>query len=451
MKNIQFPYQGLTKAEFIRKALNWANSFSHFAYYNSNDIEYPYNGFQELLAVGCKEQLVCNDGEGFDSLKKYYKNLRNEATLEKWLFGYLGYDLKNEVEKLSSQNQDHTAFPDIQFFSPSHLLVFKEDSLEVTSSQENVVNDILAFDLDNTPSSFSPPIASTSRDTYLSNVETLRSHIEEGDCYEVNYCQEFHGEVHSLNIVELYISLNEISPNPFSCLQKFNEHSIISASPERFIRKSGERVISQPIKGTRPRSEDPNEDIRLKTELRNDIKELAENMMIVDLVRNDLARTANTGSIRVEEMFGIYSFRQVHQMISTITSEARSNINPIDIIKSAFPMGSMTGAPKVKVMQLIEELENTRRGAFSGAAGYINSGEEFDFNVLIRSLFINQKTGKYSFQVGGAITYDSIPEKEFEECMIKAKAIVELISKNPLDKVNLTSDIANETATHYTV
>jgi para-aminobenzoate synthetase component 1 len=227
--------------------------------------------------------------------------------------------------------------------------------------------------------------------------------------------------------IELYTRLNEISPNPFSCLQKHDEQYIICASPERFLKKEGSTIISQPIKGTRPRSEDAIEDDRLAKELRSDEKELAENMMIVDLVRNDLAKSSKIGSVNVEEIFGIYSFQQVHQMISTVVSEKRDGLTFVDVIKNAFPMGSMTGAPKVKVMQLIETYENTKRGPFSGAAGYISPDGDFDFNVLIRSLFLNLAQGTYSFQVGSAITYDSIPEKEYEECMVKAKAILSLL------------------------
>ena len=221
--------------------------------------------------------------------------------------------------------------------------------------------------------------------------------------------------------------MNRLSPKPFACIQKFDDHYIISASPERFLKKNGQKVISQPIKGTRPRASTIEKDEALKKELRNSEKEIAENMMIVDLVRNDLARTAKTGSVKVEEIFGIYSFEQVHQMISTITAEVRDDTHFIDVIKNAFPMGSMTGAPKVKVMELIEKYENTKRGAFSGASGYIKPNGDFDFNVLIRSLFLNKSTETYSFQVGSAITYDSDPLDEYEECLVKAKAIFDLL------------------------
>lgn len=419
MQRITFPYQEYSRQEFIKRALYWANTHSHFAYYQSNGIEYPHGGFREVLAIGCKEIFVPDQSSVFEALKDFQKN--------QWRFGYLGYDLKNEVERLSSKNMDHLGFTNAEFFVPEHLIFLDNEGMSFQSDRKDLIQEILTFEIDVTGNSFTPPEGSVSAHDYLKVVDRLRKHIEEGDCYEVNYCQEFHGRFSSLNPVAVYQTLNKISPKPFSCLQKFQDYFIICASPERFIKKTGDQIVSQPIKGTRPRGENPDEDIRLKTELRNDEKELAENMMIVDLVRNDLARTAETGSVKVEEMFGIYSFEQVHQMISTITSKAKNDVHFIDIIKHAFPMGSMTGAPKVKVMQLIEQYENTKRGAFSGAAGYISPDGDFDFNVLIRSLFLNTQTQTYSFQVGGAITYDSIPEKEFEECMVKAKALRELI------------------------
>lgn len=429
MIKVDFPYLGIDQQEFVQRALNWANQHSHFAYFNSNKVAYPHQGFKNILAVGAKNLLSMDDHSTFSALKALRDSVHLEKSTNNWLVGFLGYDLKNDLEDLESANRDHLGFPDAQFFNPIHLFEFGENEVELLSDDHTVFEQILNTEISHAPNEFDIPVASVDKDDYLINVDRLRNHIEEGDCYEINYCQEFHGEIHGLNAVSLYLGLNDISPNPFSCLQKFDGQYIVSASPERFVKQEGETIVSQPIKGTRHRSDNANEDIRLKTDLRNDPKELAENMMIVDLVRNDLARTSETGSVKVEEIFGIYSFPQVHQMISTITSQKRAEVDPIEVIEKAFPMGSMTGAPKVKVMELIEQYENMKRGPFSGAAGYINGKLSFDFNVLIRSIFINEKTKTYSFQVGGAITYDSVPEKEYEECLLKAKAIFELIKK----------------------
>jgi para-aminobenzoate synthetase component 1 len=409
------------KSEFIHKALHWASIQSHFAYSASNDIEYPHFGFKQYLAIGAK-RLVNSSSTPFQAILDFHQN--------KWLFGFLGYDLKNSLEKLKSENKDNLEFEDFSFFEPEHLLVFERNYVEVFSQQIDLIDEIEKVSLTTThQNKLTKPQESVTRQKYLSTIQKLRTHIEEGDCYEINFCQEFHGEIVEANPVDLYFKLNEISPNPFSCFQKHNDHYIISASPERFLKKTDNQLISQPIKGTRPRSEFPEEDLRLAQELRYDEKELAENMMIVDLVRNDLARSSKTGTVKVEEIFGIYSFQQVHQMISTITSEKRNDLSFIEVLKNAFPMGSMTGAPKIKVMRLIEQYENTKRGPFSGAAGYISPNGDFDFNVLIRSLFLNLDKRIYSFQVGSAITYDAVPEKEYDECMVKAKAIFSLLKQ----------------------
>ena len=221
--------------------------------------------------------------------------------------------------------------------------------------------------------------------------------------------------------------LNEISPTPFSCYYKQQDKYLISASPERFLKKVKDKIISQPIKGTIKRGLDKNEDSLLRDKLYNDPKERAENVMIVDLVRNDLSRTAKKGSVKVDELFGIYEFSQVFQMISTITSKVEDDTNIIDIIKNAFPMGSMTGAPKVRAMELIEEFEKSKRGLYSGSVGFITPNNDFDFNVIIRSILYNQSRNYVSFTVGGAITSLADPEKEHEECMLKAEAMITVL------------------------
>ena len=416
-----YPYQDYTKQEVLAKALHWANGFTCFSLHLNNSIDYPYQGFEEILAVGAKRIFSAESGHVFETLKRFHQ--------DKWHFGYLGYDLKNEVEKLRSNNADHVEFPDVYFFEPHHLIFFEEKGLRIESNKDDLFDAILSTQVSQVQSDFERPIPSVPKTEYIKHVQALRNHIEEGDCYEINYCQEFHGHVKSWNAVASFLELNLISPKPFACFQKFDGYYVLSASPERFLKKERNKIISQPIKGTRRRGKSSSEDEQLIYDLRHSEKEMAENMMIVDLVRNDLARTAKTGTVKVEEMFGIYSFEQVHQMISTVVSEQLEDIHFTEVIKNAFPMGSMTGAPKVKVMQLIEHYENTKRGAFSGASGYIKPSGDFDFNVLIRSLFVNAVSEKYSLQVGSAITYDSDPEEEYQECLVKAKALFQLLNK----------------------
>lgn len=412
----------ITKNRFVEKALVWADQFSHVAYYHHSDIPYPQEGFRHILAVGCEQEFKPTRTDRFEQLKAFHQN--------EWLFGYLGYDLKNDTEVLESNNTDLLNFPEIAFFKAQHILFFDGDEVVIDSEDESVFDRILDTSVPDSVSHFGTAKASLSQQQYIDITQKLRWHIEEGDCYEINFCQEFHGDIQKAHPVQLFLELSAISPKPFACFQKWHDQYILCASPERFLKKSGRQLISQPIKGTRPRGTTAEEDRHLAHELRHDEKELAENMMIVDLVRNDLARSSDSGSVKVEELFGIYQFEQVFQMISTVASRLREDCHFIDAIRHAFPMGSMTGAPKVKVMELIEQYENTKRGTFSGAAGYISPKGDFDFNVLIRSLFLDMDKQKYSFQVGSAITYDAVPENEFDECLIKARAIMQLLSKS---------------------
>jgi len=226
----------------------------------------------------------------------------------------------------------------------------------------------------------------------------------------------------------VFNALNALSPAPFAAYYRLDDKYMICASPERYLRKRGGNLLSQPIKGTARRDTDLVKDEQIKAELRNDIKERAENVMITDLVRNDLARCCEPGSINVDELFGVYTFPQVHQLISTVSGTMRLGVPFTDAIRYSFPMGSMTGAPKYKVMQLIDKYECSRRELFSGTVGYICPDGDFDFNVIIRSLFYNQSTKYLCYQTGGAITYDSLPEKEWDEMRLKAWALERIFS-----------------------
>ena len=263
----------------------------------------------------------------------------------------------------------------------------------------------------------------------MSTVEEIKTHIKQGDIYVTNFCQEFFAENTVVDPLMVFLALNEISPNPFSAFFKYRNNFIICASPERFLAKRNDKLISQPIKGTAKRGKDAVEDESIKQELRNQTKEIQENVMIVDLVRNDLTRSAKQGSVKTEELFGIYSFTQVHQMISTVACELQEGISAAQAIKNAFPMGSMTGAPKIRSMELMEQYEHSRRGVYSGAIGYFSPDNDFDFNVVIRTLLYNRDKEYLSFHVGSAITYHADAEKEYEECLLKAQAILEVLGQ----------------------
>ncbi len=345
--------------------------------------------------------------------------------------GFLTYDLKNEVEKLSSSNIDQLHFPDLYFFVPEHIILIKSGKIEVISSNtEQVLKEIeaQAAHIANDPNNINLR-ARFSKEEYIETVKKVKDYINRGDIYVTNFCQEFYAEDAIINPLSIFLKLNEISPNPFTAFLKLKDKYIISASPERFLAKRDDKLISQPIKGTSKRYTDTIEDEQSKQTLRAHSKELQENVMIVDLVRNDLTKSAKAGTVNTEELFGIYSFNQVHQMISTVVCDLREDVSDVQAIKNSFPMGSMTGAPKISAMQLMEQYEGTKRGVYSGAIGYFGPDGDFDFNVVIRTLLYNESEKYLSFHVGSAITYHADPEKEYEECLLKAQAILEVLGQ----------------------
>jgi para-aminobenzoate synthetase component 1 len=261
------------------------------------------------------------------------------------------------------------------------------------------------------------------KDSYFNKFQKIHQHISQGDIYEMNFCQEFYAENINIDPLHVYQNLNQISQPPFATFLKLEDKYLLSASPERYIRKENTTIISQPIKGTSKRAIDIIEDEKLKSDLAVNEKERSENIMIVDLVRNDLSKTAVKGSVKVNELCKVYSFDQVHQMISTVTSEVLHTKNPVEVLRTTFPMGSMTGAPKVSAMKLIEDLEKTKRGLYSGSVGYFTPDNDFDFNVIIRSILYNKSNKYVSYSVGGAITAKSTADAEYQECLVKANAM----------------------------
>ena len=414
---------------FKQKLLSWAQQFDDVVWLDSNSKylknNQKYASYDAVLAVDAFTAIQTDYLNAFDKLKEYY------TTTNDWIFGYLTYDLKNDTEALKSNNDDALDFPDLYFFQPKKLFLIKGNSVETLFLK--AVDYELDIDLLHIEKSNNPTIEQSSKpikiklkihkEEYFQKVTQMLSHINRGDIYEANFCQEFYAKNTIIQPLETYIKLNTISKPPYATFLKIRNNYLLSASPERYIKKVGTKVISQPIKGTAKRDEDHIMDSILKNDLISDEKERSENIMIVDLVRNDLSQTAIKGSVKVEELCKIYTFDQVHQMISTIVSEVAQNINPIDIIKSTFPMGSMTGAPKISAMKIIENLEETKRGLYSGSVGYITPNGDFDFNVVIRSILYNETKKYVSYSVGGAITAKSDPLKEYEECLVKAKAM----------------------------
>ncbi|MGB3149187.1 MAG: anthranilate synthase component I family protein [Maribacter sp.] len=417
--------------DFKESLLAWAQQYDEVVWLDSNDHRDIYSSFDALLAVEGLTALTTDYQNAFNDLAEY------QSQVQDWIFGYLSYDLKNDVEQLVSSNFDGLQFPELYFFQPKKIIAVNGNKIDFMYL--NMVSDELELDFD-TISQKKLNLDKTNisqedirirmrifKDEYFRKVGQMLNHIQKGDIYEANFCQEFYSENSTINPLETFKKLNLISEAPFSTFVKLFDKYLCSASPERYLKKTGGKVISQPIKGTAARSKSTTEDIQLISRLEKDEKERSENIMIVDLVRNDLSKSADKGTVMVEELCKVYSFKQVHQMISTISASIDQNKNPVELIKETFPMGSMTGAPKISAMKIIEVLESFKRGLYSGSVGYFTPDSDFDFNVVIRSIMYNESKKYISYSVGSAITAKSSPVKEYEECLLKAKAMREVL------------------------
>jgi para-aminobenzoate synthetase component 1 len=434
-KKITIPILSIYETKSL--LLAWSKQFECVCCLDSNSDSKQnknnYSTFDFILAVDSIEEVIPNEVP-FESLMEFYKQRKD------WVFGYLSYELKDTIEKLSSKNDDRIEFPLLHFFCPRLIFTIEQQNLCVyfrpELQTEELVLKTLQEILSNLLKEQKQELDSIkiqqriSKEEYISSVGSIQEHIQAGDIYEMNFCQEFYVEDVTINAVNVFEKLNRLSKAPFSCYYKLHKKHLLCASPERYLKKVGNKLISQPIKGTSKRGATKEEDEQLKLALLNDEKERSENIMIVDLVRNDLSKVAKRGSVKLEELCGLYSFEQVHQLISTISCDVDDSVSISEILKSTFPMGSMTGAPKIRAMQLIEQYEKTKRGLYSGAVGYISPEGDFDFNVVIRSILYNENERYISYIAGSAITSKSIPEKEYEECMTKAKAMYTVFSNS---------------------
>ncbi len=454
---------------FKQQMLSWANQFNICCFLDNHQYQTPYNSVECLLAV--------NAVSSFTSTPNTLKDFTQfEQTKNDWLFGHVSYDFKNELHGLTSNHHDGIQFPDFFFFQPETVIELSKNEVVITcieNKPESIftkITGIRNWELSKTPNPKPQIINNDQRTTnneqltidseqlttkneqrktsneqrvssieqratniitpritkeiYLKTIEQLKKHILRGDCYEINFCQEFYATNVTINPLETYQKLAEISPNPFSCFYKLEDKFLLCASPERYIKKQGTQIISQPIKGTFKRNvHNPEIDIANKNALQNSSKDKAENVMVVDLVRNDFSKICTEASVKVDELFAVYTFPQVYQMISTISGTVAPHTNFANVLAATFPMGSMTGAPKQKVMELTEQYEQTKRGIYSGCVGYIAPNKDFDFNVVIRSIMYHAQNQYLSYQVGGGITYNSHAESEYEECLLKAEAM----------------------------
>ncbi len=448
----------ISEVEALKHALRaWARTFPVALCLDSNHMTAPFEEessrppkqlpywqqpvWEFLTAVGVADALCAESGTAFGSLRHFYDYHRD------WLFGFISYDLKNEIEQLYSRHPDGIALPDMYFFRPEIVVGIRKGNHghHATNNDKPSLEGAPTYIAEIYTTGEPPdrlwetfqqihfPTATLwrpvqlhprmSRDEYVRIVAALKEHIAAGDVYEVNLCQEFYAEGVHIDPLLVFEQLNVRARAPFSAFLRWYDRYLLCASPERFLAKRGQRLYSQPIKGTRRRLADPKADAQERAGLQHSEKDRAENAMIVDLVRNDLARHCVPGSVTVEELFGIYTFPTVHQLISTISGLLSPSVHPITALRDAFPMGSMTGAPKIRAMELIEQYERTRRGLYSGAVGYFSPEGDFDFNVVIRSILYRARTGYLSCQVGSAIVYDSHPEDEYEECLVKLEVM----------------------------
>ncbi len=419
---------------FKQQLLCWADSFGEVVVLDSNVIANEkalYSSYDFIVAVDAFTSLKTDYVNSFKELYQYQNQTKD------WLFGTISYDTKNAIESLSSTNQDGLEFPDLFFFQPKKLFLIKGSELEIQylrMCDDEIESDFEAIQNQNGSDLFTS-VSQTkntiqqriSFEKYLEKTEQFLKAIHRGEIYEANFCMEFFAQNADIEPLHVFQRLNAISKAPFAVYFKRNSQYLLSASPERFLKKIGSKLISQPIKGTSKRFSDPVLDEKAKKKLALDPKERSENIMIVDLVRNDMSKTATKGSVQVEELCEVYSYKQVHQMVSTIVSEVEAHLSSVSVIQSCFPMGSMTGAPKISAMEIIEQLEETKRGLYSGSVGYFTPSGDFDFNVVIRSIMYNELNKYLSFSVGSAITAESIPENEYNECLLKAKAMFDVL------------------------
>tara|TARA_R110002050_G_scaffold147559_2_gene273398 strand:- start:3585 stop:4856 length:1272 start_codon:yes stop_codon:yes gene_type:complete len=401
------------------KLLQLAAKSKHCQLLDSNGYHDKYSQFSWLLGWGNKVALESSE-QSFDKLRNFKEEQQD------WLLGHLAYPLKDEIENLQSRNSDALNWPHLAFFVPETLIIAQEDSLICQSYLYQNTEQLSAALQDYKIARYSthPKFkASLSKAKYLKHIANLKDELQAGNIYEINFCQAWYAE-EEIDPLALFLELNHKHKAPFTSFYRWEDRYLLCFSPERYLQKQGSKLISQPIKGTAPRAKSEKEDEARKQGLLASEKERAENVMIVDLVRNDLSRTAAKASVKVEELFGLYTFNAVHQMISTISAELADKYDLIDALKTSFPMGSMTGAPKISAMQLIDQHENFNRGLYSGSVGYINPNGDADFNVIIRSILYSARLKRAEVKVGGAITIHCNAEEEYRECLLKAEKVI---------------------------
>lgn len=393
-------------------------------------MQQDYTGRYSIIALKKNKEIISND---FSELEKALSS-NQEKFANSW-FGYLGYGLKNCLEELPGEPDSIINMPSLWMLNFKIIMLFDhiERNIKIYAEDESDIADYPEFEDDVGCSDFkvrtSAVQSNMSREEYLNKVGIIKEAIRNGNLYQANLTRKFFGDIkiENGNEFDVFAKLCEISPAPYSAFIKFNDYYIISSSPENFLNIDCDgNVETRPIKGTSARSSDVEEDKELRERLSNSQKDRAENLMIVDLSRNDLSRSCVAGSVKVDKLFEVKTYNTIHHMVSTVSGRKLAEKSALDVVKGSFPPGSMTGTPKIKAMQLCSGLENVKRGVYSGALGWFGGDGSADLSVVIRTIILHQ--GKFEFQVGGAIVNDSEAQKELQETYTKAKAIMEVLA-----------------------
>lgn len=411
--------------------LQWADSFEQVVWLDSNAYPNNDNKYEAVLAVDADRIFQTDSKEGLNELKEYRKSNKD------WLFGYLSFDAGRTINSTKENNRasDSLQFSKLSFFHPKKVFLLKEGSVEIhySSDIENEIETdwkvIRELAVEEIPLVF-PDLkinARLSKQEYFDKFQKIQAYIEQGEISEINFCQEFYASATLENPLAVYQHLNEISKPPFAAYLRMNDKYVLCASPERYLSNTNGKLKTQPIKGTAKRKENVEEDELARKALEEDRKEILENTITTEMIVEELQAIAKKGSVQITELCKTYTFKQVHQLISTIVCDLKPELHPVDAISGTYPMGSMTGIPKENSLAIIEELENFNRSLYSGSIGYFTPKDDFDFNVVIRSILYNAKNKYVSFSAGGAITALANPESEYKECLVKVKAMEEVL------------------------
>jgi para-aminobenzoate synthetase component 1 len=400
-----------------------ASEYDLMLYLDSNGYADQYGRWNHLLMASNSQTIECREGISSEWLR--FKN-ELEAIQHSIVPVFFSYDLKNCFENLTSQHPALSGFPYAGAFLPELIFGEKRNGESIQNGKMPPVGQVKESEV---PLQNFSITTDTTREEYKKRFQRIREHLVRGDIYETNYCIRFSAKIQDLDPIKLFEKLNSQSPSPFASLLKWKNAWLIGSSPERFITREGDHVISQPIKGTARRTGNAEIDQETLEKLKVDPKERAENIMITDLVRNDLSHFAQAGSVQVKELCGIYPYNRVFQMISTVEAKIESDLNNCNLIETAFPMGSMTGVPKIRAMEIADETETFRRELYSGTVGYFDGPDRCDLNVVIRSFIWNADSGLLSFSTGGAITIRSDADQEYDECLLKAEALIQCLKE----------------------